>query len=87
MGCIAYEISYQFLSERCETQKVDNCVFPFWYDGKEYYNCTRAWAGMPINSKPWCATRGTRLYFVEKNPAYNDSDWGYCHEGCPTEGN
>ena len=80
---IAYVIRYQFPSDQCETQKGDACAFPFYYDGKEqkHYKCTKASAGMPM-SKSWCATRKT-----SQDHKYNDSDWGYCQEGCSTEGN
>ena len=48
-------------------------MFPFHYNGKEYYSCT--WAGA---LKPWCATTS----WVNDN----SSERGWCQDGCPKEG-
>ena len=70
---------YLFPPERCKTEGGDLCVFPFSYDGKQYFECTRATAVPFISSKPWCATSYDHWSRV--------GNWSYCQQDCPTEGN
>ena len=47
-----------------------SCVFPFTYNGAQYYSCTTI--DSP-NGQPWCAT----------SPSYGNGAWGYCNCGGP----
>ena len=50
------------------------CVFPFMYEGKEFFKCTTYSA---CSSCIWC---GTQLNVTD------DSGWGMCGERCAKEG-
>merc|ERR1719209_804929 len=62
----------------CSTHTGDKCVFPFTYQGVEYYRCT--YADSPT---PWCATQVDSAGVVVTNK------WGDCETGslssCQTE--
>merc|ERR1711963_777785 len=53
--CLASPFSFQSSNTRvpnpCLTKANETCIFPFTYNGVEYYRCT--YADSPT---PWCAT-------------------------------
>merc|ERR1712115_501766 len=51
----------------CLTKANDTCIFPFTYNGVEYYRCT--YADSPT---PWCAT------MVDPNNTVVTNRWGDC---------
>merc|ERR1711944_143786 len=51
----------------CLTKANDTCIFPFKYNGVEYYRCT--YADSPT---PWCAT------MVDPNNTVVTNNWGDC---------
>merc|ERR1719277_960967 len=53
----------------CSTHTGDQCVFPFSYQGVEYYRCT--YADSPT---PWCATQVDSAGVVVTNK-WGDCDW------------
>ena len=62
----------------CNTLEGTLCVFPFKYDGVEYFQCT--YAASPV---PWCATK------VDPNGTVVVNNWGDCANtatsSCPSE--
>jgi hypothetical protein len=54
------------------------CNFPFWYNGKQYSQCTTD-GGRGGGDRPWCATSDTS--HSDASPAH----WGYCSDGSETE--
>merc|ERR1719222_1271740 len=54
----------------CSTLTGDKCVFPFTYQGVEYYRCT--YADSPT---PWCATQ------VDSTGVVVTNKWGDCDTG------
>merc|ERR1711915_679116 len=62
----------------CLTLSGTKCVFPFKYEGVEYYRCT--YAASPV---PWCAT------MVDSNGTVVINNWGDCANtalsSCPAE--
>merc|ERR1711915_506 len=62
----------------CLTLSGTKCVFPFKYEGVEYYRCT--YAASPV---PWCAT------MVDSNGTVVTNNWGDCSNtalsSCPAE--
>ena len=62
----------------CSTLEGTACVFPFTYDGVEYYQCT--YKNSPT---PWCATK------LDPNGTVIVNNWGDCANtqtsACPVE--
>merc|ERR1712233_243175 len=62
----------------CLTKANDTCIFPFTYNGVEYYRCT--YADSPT---PWCAT------MVDPNNTVVTNRWGDCStsqfSNCPED--
>merc|ERR1719188_2021906 len=62
----------------CLTKVNDTCIFPFKYNGVEYYRCT--YADSPT---PWCAT------MVDPNNTVVTNNWGDCStsqfSNCPED--
>merc|ERR1711902_70754 len=62
----------------CLTKANDTCIFPFTYNGVEYYRCT--YADSPT---PWCAT------MVDPNNTVATNRWGDCStsqfSNCPED--
>merc|ERR1711862_249763 len=62
----------------CLTKANDTCIFPFKYNGVEYYRCT--YADSPT---PWCAT------MVDPNNTVVTNNWGDCStsqfSNCPED--
>merc|ERR1711971_328646 len=62
----------------CSTLEGTTCVFPFTYDGVEYYQCT--YKNSPT---PWCATK------LDPNGTVIVNNWGDCANtqtsACPVE--
>merc|ERR1712233_298836 len=62
----------------CLTKANDTCIFPFTYNGVEYYRCT--YADSPT---PWCAT------MVDPNNTVVTNNWGDCSpsqfSNCPED--
>ena len=62
----------------CSTLDGTTCVFPFTYDGVEYYQCT--YKNSPT---PWCATK------LDPNGTVIVNNWGDCANtqtsACPVE--
>merc|ERR1719327_2057504 len=80
--CLASPFSFQSSNTRvpnpCLTKANDTCIFPFTYNGVEYYRCT--YADSPT---PWCAT------MVDPNNTVVTNRWGDCStsqfSNCPED--
>merc|ERR1712012_689958 len=80
--CFASPFSFQSsntkVPNRCLTKANETCIFPFTYNGVEYYRCT--YADSPT---PWCAT------MVDPNNTVVTDRWGDCStsqfSNCPED--
>merc|ERR1719327_2452000 len=80
--CLASPFSFQSSNTRvpnpCLTKANETCIFPFTYNGVEYYRCT--YADSPT---PWCAT------MVDPNNTVVTNRWGDCStsqfSNCPED--
>jgi len=71
-GCTGSDPSPTDPSQDCKTNYGVDCVFPFKYGGRTYYECTKDYS-----STYWCATK------VGRNNQVIPGQWGACKVGCP----
>ena len=64
----------------CETESTEypssQCIFPYEYKGKTYYECVKGVFGYDFDDNFWCPT-----VLDPDNQPYN---WGRCGENCPS---
>ena len=67
---------YLLFSLECQTQKGENCIFPFNFRGKKYNHCTYDHLKKGTGKlEPWCATA------IHSNGTVIKNNWGYCDSG------
>jgi len=64
------------ISQICQTEDGDKCIFPFVYKRKTFFGCTQFEAP---DTRPWCSTK------VNARGEHVASQFGHCSDTCPRD--